>query len=179
MAIKQKEAMERLIPTIAKAADIFVDLSQKYPDLSAAVVGATPPIVALGVAAGVSALTMGGGNGGRFAALATKWGGRGVGALGVAGAGAAGYAVGDMLVRPGVDKLTQLGTGNQNATLGTAIYEYFNKPSAQKAPEAKAELVVDVAPGFVVKRKSVSNNGMDMSMTTRQSNTGNIFNGAP
>lgn len=176
MAIKQKDAMERLIPTITKAADIFVDLSQKYPDLSAAVVGATPPIVALGVAAGVSAMTMGGGGAG--AALA-KWGGRAVGALGVAGAGAAGYMVGDMLVRPGIDKLTQWGTGDKNATLGTAIHEYFNQPSSQKPMEAKAELVVDVAPGFVVKQRRANNDGLNMSVTTRQSNTGNIFNGAP
>lgn len=176
MAIKQKEAMERLIPTITKAADIFVDLSQKYPDLSAAVVGATPPIIALGTAAGVSAIAMGGGGGfGKVAGML----GRGVGTLGVAGAGAIGYGVGDMLVKPGIDKLTQGVTGDQNATLGTAIYEYFNKPSNQKQPEAKAELVVDVAPGFVVKQRRARNDGLDMSVTTRQSNTGNIFNGSP
>ncbi|MCQ8116098.1 phage tail tape measure protein [Methylomonas rosea] len=171
-AIRQKDAMDKLIPTITRASEIFVDLSQKYPNLSAAVVGATPPIIALGTAAGLSALAMGGGKGGRFAELATKWGGRGAGTFGVLGAATAGYAVGDMLVRPGIDKLTQWGTGDKNATLGTALADYFNKP----AQKSEVHLTVEsTAPGFMVKQKSKSDG---VSVTTK-GNTGNLFNGAP
>ncbi|QSB03460.1 hypothetical protein JWZ98_11285 [Methylomonas sp. EFPC1] len=176
MAIKQKAAMEQLIPTISKAAEIFVDLSQKYPALSTAVVGATPPIVALGVAAGVSAVTLGGGKGGRFAELATKFGGGALAAAGsglaVAGAGAGGYLVGDMLVRPGIDKLTQWGTGDKNATLGTALADYFNKPGQKSEVHLTVE---SITPGFMVKQKSKS----DRVSVTTKGNTGNLFNGAP
>ncbi len=174
-AIRQKEAMDRLIPTISKAADIFVDLSQKYPDLSAAVIGATPPIIALGTAAGVSALAMGGGSPGTVAA-AMKWGSRAVGTLGMAGAGAAGYMVGDTLVKPGIDKLVQMSTGDKNNTLGGAVYDYFNKPSDKAAAKAEVHLIVEsTTPGFMVKQKTKS----DGVNVTTKGNTGNIFNGAP
>ncbi|WP_445372738.1 phage tail tape measure protein [Methylomonas sp. HW2-6] len=168
-AIKQKEAMERLIPTITRAADIFVDLSQKYPDLSAAVVGATPPIIALGTAAGVSALAMGGGAGGRFLSMA----GKGVSALAVAGAGAAGYGAGSLFVKPAVDNVTRFLSGDNNATLGTALFDYFNKGQPNKS---EVHLTVEsTTPGFMVKQKSKSDG---VSVTTRGS-TGNIFSGAP
>lgn len=176
LQIRQKEAMERLIPTISKAADIFVDLSQKYPDLSAAVVSATPPIIALGTAAGVSAVALGGGGG--FAKMA---GLLGMGAAGVAGgagavvAGGGAYMAGDLLVKPAIDKLVQWGTGDQNNTLGGAVFDFFNKPGAQAA-KADVHLTVEsTTPGFMVKQKSKS----DGVTVTTKGNTGNLFNGAP
>ncbi|MDT4329759.1 phage tail tape measure protein [Methylomonas sp. MV1] len=176
-AIRQKEAMDRLIPTISKAADIFVDLSQKYPDLSAAVVAATPPIIALGTAAGVSALALGGQSGGaigRYAMRAAGWGAAG---LGIGAAGGVGYALGDNLLRPGIDKLVQWGSGRRDATLGTAIYDYLNKPATSgAAPESKVHLTIEsTTPGFMVKQKSKS----DSVNVTTKGNTGNLFSGAP
>jgi hypothetical protein len=170
MAIRQKEAMERLIPTITKAADIFVDLSQKYPDLSAAVVGATPPIIALGTASGIAAMTMGGG----FGKLAGMLG-MGAGGVGAVAAGGAGFGVGSMMVKPAVDKVAQFMSGNKDATLGTALYDYFNKPGNNTA-KADVHLTVEsTTPGFMVKQKSKSDG---VSVTTKGS-TGNLFQGAP
>lgn len=170
-AIRQKEAMDKLIPTITKAADMFIDLSQKYPDLSTAVIGATPPIIALGAASSMAAMTMGGGFG-KIAALL----GIGVGGVGaVAVGGSAGYGLGSLVFKPGIDKLTQLVTDDKNATLGTALYDYFNKPSDTTA-KADVHLTVEsTTPGFMVKQKSKSDG---VSVTTKGS-TGNIFQGAP
>ncbi|MDT4328545.1 phage tail tape measure protein [Methylomonas sp. MS20] len=176
MAIRQKEAMERLIPTISKAADIFVDLSQKYPDLSAAVVGATPPIIALGTAAGISALALGGKSGGAIGRYAMRAAAFGASALGVGAAGGVGYAVGDQLIKPGIDKLVQWGSGRSDATLGTAIYDYMIKPSSVAPQKSEVHLTIEsTAPGFMVKQKTKSDG---VSVTTK-GNTGNIFDGAP
>ncbi|MBD9362905.1 phage tail tape measure protein [Methylomonas fluvii] len=171
-AIRQKAAMDRLIPTISKAADLFVDLSQKYPDLSAAVVGATPPIIALGTAAGVSALAMGGGNGmGKMAGML----GRGAAGLSVGAAGAAGYGAGSLFIKPAVDSATRFLTGDKRATLGTAVFDYFNK-GQQQPNKSEVHLTIEpTAPGFMVKQKTKSD---DVRVTTK-GNTGNIFDGAP
>lgn len=170
MAIRQKQAMEQLIPTITRAADMFVDLSQKYPDLSAAVVGATPPIIALGTASGVAAMTMGGG----FSKIAGLLG-VGASGMGATVAGATGYGVGSLFVKPAMDKVAQFMSGNKDATLGTALYDYFNKPG-DNAAKADVHLTVEsTTPGFMVKQKSKSDG---VSVTTKGS-TGNIFQGAP
>ncbi|WFP51431.1 phage tail tape measure protein [Methylomonas sp. EFPC3] len=166
-AIKQKAAMEQLIPTITRAAEMFVDLSQKYPDLSAAVVGATPPIIALGTAAGVTAMTMGGAKGVGVIGAGASYLARGAGAF------SAGYLAGDYVANPILNWSAQKLTGNDNATLGTALFDYFNKGQPNKS---EVHLTVEsTTPGFMVKQKSKSDG---VSVTTRGS-TGNIFSGAP
>lgn len=176
LAIRQQQAMEKLIPAITKAADLFVDLSKKYPDLSAAVIGAGPPIVALGVAAGVSAMALGGGAAGGSALRVAGLLGGGLQATGV---GALGYAAGHYLAKPGIDALVQWGTGNDHATLGTALYDWWNKPG-KTDPTAKFEgqLMIEVAPGFEVRRKSATLGDTDIAIASK-THTGNLFTGAP
>ncbi|WAR45468.1 phage tail tape measure protein [Methylomonas rapida] len=203
-AIRQKEAMDKLIPTITKAAEMFVDLSQKYPSLSAAVVGATPPIIALGTAAGVSAWAMGGGKFSRPLISATGQVIKGGAAAGLYGAGA---MVGDMALDAVTEKDSAINRYGKAAMNGAAygavagnlipipgvgagigalagggiglLYEGVGdmlKYDAARAPQkVDAHLTLDVAPGLVVKRKETGN----MSTTINQSNTGNIRTGAP
>jgi hypothetical protein len=174
LAIRQKEAMEKLIPTITKAANMFVDLSQKYPDLSAAVVGATPPVIALGAASSLAAVSMGGLSG----SMGMLAGGIG-NVLKVTAAFGAGYVFGDKVVKPVIDKITQIVTNNEQATLGSAVYDLFNAPPpSMRLPgqpshtHPQAHIVVDVAHGMEVKRKETKS-------VTVTANTGNIVHGAP
>ncbi|MDO8941487.1 MAG: phage tail tape measure protein [Methylicorpusculum sp.] len=181
LQIRQKEAMERLIPTITRAADMFVDLSQRYPDLSAAVVGATPPVIALGTAAGISAIALGGGTGG-LAGAAAMTASKLVSAAGVISAAVAGYGLGTSVVKPAVDRAVQYFTGNDNATLGTAVYDWWNSPENKRPdPSAKfeGELLIEVTPGFEVRRKAAKIGDSAIGVTTKRNDTGNIHTGAP
>ncbi|PPD25238.1 MAG: hypothetical protein CTY21_14300, partial [Methylomonas sp.] len=119
-AIAQKAAVDKLIPAITRAAELFVDLSQKYPNLSAAVVGAGPPIIGLGAAAAVSSAALGGVAGGASSLVRV---------FGLISAGFAGYEFGTNVIKPGVDAVTQFFTGDKNDTFGTALYDLFNKPA--------------------------------------------------
>ncbi|PPD29395.1 MAG: hypothetical protein CTY21_12740, partial [Methylomonas sp.] len=159
------------------AAELFVDLSQKYPNLSAAVVGAAPPIIALGTAAGFASIALGGQAGGgaigRYAGKAGALLGR---ALPVLGAGVVGYEAGANIVKPGVDAVTQLFTGNKSDTLGTALYDLLNTPPQADPAKVDVNLTLDFAHGLEVRRRTINGSqGANVNTTT---NTGNFFNGA-
>lgn len=200
-AIAQKAAVDKLIPTITRAADMFVDLSQKYPDLSAAVVGATPPIIALGTAAGISAITMGGkaipaGLMGAAGKVVKYGGGAGLMALGavvgdyaidaLAGqdspwsrygkkaldGAAIGGTVGSVI--PGIGTITGAISG---ALLAIAYEHDRGGKSAPQPIDATANLNIGLAPGLVIQNQNTQSNGLNMK--TNVGNTGNIFSGAP
>jgi len=198
-AIAQKAAMDKLIPTITKAAEMFVDLSQKYPDLSAAVIGATPPIIAMGTAAGISALAMGG----KFPAMSPT--GKVIKGGATAGLFGAGAIVGDMALDAVTDKDSAINRYGKSALNGAAVgatvgsvfpivgtgigaaagsgigllYEGVGdmlRHDAKQTAKVDAHLTVDAAPGFVIKRKEAGT----MSTTINQRNdTGNFHTGAP
>lgn len=181
LAIRQQQAMETLIPTITRAADMFADLSQKYPDLSAAVVGATPPVVAIGAAAGISAIALGGGAGG-LAGAATLTASKLVSAAGLIQSAVIGYGIGTSVVKPAVDRAVQYFTGNDNATLGTAVYDWWNSPDNKRPdPTAKfeGELLLEITPGHQVRRAVAKIGDSTIGVTTKRNDTGNFHTGAP
>ena len=197
-AIKQKEAMEKLIPTIVKVADMFVDLSQKYPNLSTAVVGATGPVIALGTAAGFSALALGGGKGvsnsafNKYAGKIAKGGLLGIGLLGAGQAVDALAPKDSAFTRYGNSLLTYGGIGAMAGSVipgvGTGIGSLIGAVTGlltqakddlvnnfeSNRVEAKADITVGLAPGLVLQKQTVQNNGLNMTL-----HTGNIWNGAP
>ncbi|WP_036244348.1 phage tail tape measure protein [Methylobacter tundripaludum] len=204
---EQKTAMDNLTPAIGRVADAFVDLSQKHPLLSTGVVATLAPLAALSAAAGLSALTLGGGKAGGIAGYAqkaansqaAKMAGKG-GLIGLAalatdnalektaGEGSAisrygsGAINGAALGATVGSIIPGLGTG-VGALLGGAggvAWEGISdllKKSEQKPVEASANLTVGLAPGLVLQQQTTQSNGLNMQITS--GNTGNVWNGAP
>jgi len=198
--IAQKSAMDKLTPTISKAADLFTDLAQKFPGMTSATVATVPPLIALAGAAGMSALALGGGTGaGGVAAkgvsMLTKLGMRG-GLFG-AGALAGDYAIdaaggedkawgryGKAILNGGMaggavgSVVPGLGTGF-GALIGAGaglIVEGFNKPAEPAKPtELNAKFELLAPPGFQFVSKGMQTSG-DGNVSV---NTGNIHHGAP
>jgi hypothetical protein len=188
-----KSAMDRLTPTIGKVADMFVDLSTKYPLLSTAVVTATPPLTALAAAAGLSALALGGGRGGAGGGIDGYLGKAGS-FLGKSAGALAGWSLGYEVLGPmankGVNNLVKWGTGDPNQNLGGWLYDKLNpngpfdsmrppatSKSEPQAIDATANLNIGLAPGLVVQRQTTQSNGLNMS--TSVGNTGNVWKDAP
>jgi hypothetical protein len=108
----QKAAMDNLTPAIGKVAEGFAELAQKNPELVGAATLTTAAIAALGTAAGLTAMAMGGripGLGGIAGAA-----GRGVAAEAAAGTVAAGGAA--------ASRFAMLGTAGAAAAPLTAMY---------------------------------------------------------
>jgi len=172
-AIAQKNAMDNLTPIIGRVAEGFSDLSQRFPDLSSAVLGVGPPMLAATSAAGALSIALGGAAcTGGLAGAATMASSKLVSAAGLISAAVAGYEFGTNTVTPLVDEVVRKLTGNKDDTAGTALFDLFNKPG----PASEVHLTVEsTTPGFMVKQKSKSDG---VSVTTK-GNTGNLFNGAP
>ena len=96
-----------------------------------------------------------------------------LGSLGkLAAAGAAGYAVGDMVIKPLADWAAQKLSGDKDATLGTALYDLFNKdPMAQ--PQ-RPSIVAPANAGRVQGEVKVSFDNMPQGMRVQQATNGNI-----
>ncbi len=172
-AIAQKNAMDNLTPIISRVAEGFSDLSQRYPDLSAAVVGATPPMLAAGAAAGTLSIALGGAAGaGGLAGAATMTASKLVAAGALVSSAMAGYDFGKNVVKPAIDEVVQYFTGDKNSTLGTAAYDLLNKPVDVNI---KLETSVQDKPGFLTHQKVTNVSGARVN----QVETGNIRTGAP
>jgi hypothetical protein len=170
-AIAQKNAMDNLTPIISRVAEGFSDLSQRYPELSSAVVGATPPIMAMGAAAGISALSLGGGSG--LSGAATVAAG-GISKFGAALAAIVGWNIGkdfgDNTVKPWIDDQVRNLTGNKDTTLGSAAYDLVQ--------EAKNLVHVVIEPkdmGYVARVDKHKSKGI--ASTEVKGSTGNMWNG--
>ncbi|MCQ8103243.1 phage tail tape measure protein [Methylomonas sp. SURF-2] len=176
-AIAQKNAMDVLTPTIGKVAQGFSDLSQRYPDLSAAVVGATPPVIAFGSAVGVTTLALGGARGGAGLSAAAIAASSGISKFGAALAAIVGWNIGkdfgDNTVKPWIDEQVQNLTGDKNTTLGSSAYDLVES--------AKNLVHVIIEPkdmGYVARVDKQKSSGV-ASTEIRGSNTGNWRTGAP
>lgn len=130
------EAMDALTPAIARAAEMFGDLANKYPTLTGATVLATGALTAFAGAAGLATLALGGKGpvGAAIARTAAAVGGSAaaarvagvakVGGIGAVGAGVGGWALGQMygedsaMARYGSSVMTGAAAG---ATLGSVV----------------------------------------------------------
>ena len=172
-AIAQKNAMDALTPTIGRIAEGFSDLSQKYPDLSAAVVGATPPMLAVGAAAGALSISLGGAAGTTgLAGAATMTASKLVAAGALVSSAMAGYDFGKNVVKPAIDEVVRYFTGDKDATLGTKVYDLLNKPVDVNI---NLNTTVEEKPGFMTRQKVTKVSGGQVN----HAETGNIQTGAP
>lgn len=186
----QKKAMDQLTPAIGLAAKGFSAFAQEFPVMTAAVVGAVPPLFALAGASGLAAIAMGGKlpGGAAITRAASALGGPGLlafgtRALGGVGASAAvGYGAGSILNWL-IDKGVQAGTGDKTQTLGGWIYDKLlpDSPLGEqlRPPAAAPKMTADVNVSVSDDRVSVKSTKMTATGMTAHMNTGNVMNGAP
>jgi hypothetical protein len=169
----QKAAMDKLTPTIGKAAELFSDLAGEFPLLTGATTLATTALSAFAGAAGLATLALGGKSAIGAAAGAASGAaggaasriiaaraaptilaglgaaGAGTAAAGLGAAGAAGYGIGSA-ANWGINKGIRAATGNEHATLGTWLYDWLNKDREDelmrdfKPPESPPQPPVEV-----------------------------------
>lgn len=192
----QQQAMNTLTPAIGVAADAFSALAQRFPVMTAAVVGTVPPLFAMASAAGMASIAMGGklpggtaiskaadlfkGSAWRGGALAA--GARLAGGVGLAGT--VGYGFGEHVVNPLINWGVQKATGDKDQTLGGWIYDLLHKednPLAQnlKPPADKPKLDANVNLSVSDDRVSVKSTRLDAFGVNANMNTGNLHTGAP
>jgi hypothetical protein len=166
----QKAALDEMTPTIGKAAEAFNKLAGEHTKLVGATTLAATALTAFAGVAGAASLAMGGksiagGLARGVAGSAVSAGGRilatggmslaaGVGTAGlatstaaVASAGAGGYLAGKYIVNPVVNYGIQKATGDEHATLGTWLWDVFNKDENDKIAKMLAPEKIDaIAP---------------------------------
>jgi hypothetical protein len=207
----QKAAMDKLTPAIGEASEMFARLSREYPLLAGATALATTALTAFAGAAGLATMALGGkgaigaaagaasgvarGAASRIAAaraaptILASLGAAGAGtaAAGLVTAGAAGYGIGSV-ANLGINRGIQAVTGDEHATLGTWLYDWFNKnkedevmkafkppePPPQPPVEVDTRLSIMLDRGLLLQRQDTRVTGGNARI-----DTGNIMDGAP
>jgi len=226
-SIAQQSALRGLNEKIGETADWFSKLAGEYPGLVGGTTAATTALSAFTAVVGMATFAMGGkgivskipraaktlgagavrtvaSGAGRIVATQGLSLGAGAAAAGAGTTAAAvgssalvGYGIGTYIVNPAINKILSKVTGNEHETLGTWLYDIFNKDkikhldemyaqtfpaaaAAEAAAQRKQEVEIDaqlkigLAPGLVLQSQSMNATGGSVKMST-----GNIYTGAP
>lgn len=176
--LAQMDAVAGLSPLISKVADGFTELASKNPILVGAGTLAASMLTAVAAAAGMAALSMGGGKlAGLFGrgalGAATGWAARaGAGLLSspflaVANAGFIGYQAGG-LINSGIDYGLDKFTG-KDTSLGSELYDLFNKDN--QPAQVETTVKVQLADGLKATSQTSNTSGPVKSWVS----TGNVW----